>query len=383
EAIKKMKVAQGMKVTLFASEKEWPELAKPVQMQFDPQGRLWVAVWPSYPRWKPTEKRDDKILIFEDTKGTGKADKMTVFADGLNCPTGFEFYNGGVLVAQAPDLVFLKDTKGTGKPDLRARVLHGLDSADSHHTSNSFALDPGGALYFQEGTFHHSQVESPYGPPRRVANGAVFRYEPRAQKFDVYVSTGFANPHGHVWDRWGQDIVYDGTGANPYHGALFSGHLEFPHKHPNPPQVYQQRTRPCPGVEILSSRHFPEANQGNLLVANVIGFQGILQYNLADKSSSLAGTETEPILSSSDPNFRPSDIKIGPDGAIWFIDCQTPIMGHLQHAIRDPSRDRTHGRIYRVTYEGRPLLQSPPIAGQPIEKLLDVLKEPEDRVRYR
>ncbi|MBY0524974.1 MAG: HEAT repeat domain-containing protein [Gemmataceae bacterium] len=384
-AIDKMKVAKGMKVTLFASEKEFPELAKPVQMQFDTQGRLWVAVWPSYPRWKPTEQRDDKILIFEDTKGTGKADKMTVFADGLNCPTGFEFYNGGVLVAQAPDLLFLKDTKGAGKADLRVRMVHGLDSADSHHTANSFALDPGGALYFQEGTFHHSQTETPWGAPRRVANGAVFRYEPRSQKFDIYVTTSFANPHGHVWDRWGQDVVYDGTGANPYHGALFSGHLEFPQKHPKPPQVYQQKTRPCPGVEILSSKHFPKESQGNLLVGNVIGFQGILQYKMEAKGASLSATETEPIVSSTDPNsnFRPSDIKVGPDGAIWFIDWHNPIIGHLQHAIRDPSRDRTHGRIYRVTMDGQPLAKSPKIAGEPIDKLLDVLKEPEDRVRYR
>jgi putative heme-binding domain-containing protein len=383
EAITKMTVAPNMKVTLFASEKDWPELAKPVQMQFDSQGRLWVAVWPSYPHWKPTEEMNDKILIFEDTKGTGKADKMTVFADHLNCPTGFEFYNGGVLVAQAPDLIFLKDTKGTGKADLRQRVLHGLDSADSHHTANSFALDPGGALYFQEGTFHHTQVETPYGPPVRSANAAVFRYEPRTQKFDVYVPHGFANPHGHVWNAWGQDFVYDGTGAQPYHGAIFSGHLNFPQKHPHPPQVYQQETRPCPGVEILSSRHFPNQNQGNLLVANVIGFQGILQYKVNDKGASFAGTKIEPIVYSSDPNFRPSDIKMGPDGAIWFIDWHNTIIGHLQHALRDPSRDRTHGRIYRVTYEGRSLLEPVKIAGEPIDQLLDVLKEPEDRVRYR
>jgi putative heme-binding domain-containing protein len=383
EAIKKMTVAKGMKVNLFASEKEWPELAKPVQMQFDTQGRLWVAVWPSYPHWKPGEPRDDKILVFEDTDGDGKADKMTVFADGLHCPTGFEFYNGGVLVAQAPDLMFLKDTKGTGKADLCQRVLHGLDSADTHHTANSFALDPGGALYFQEGTFHHSQVESPYGPPRRVANGAVFRYEPRSQKFDVYVTHPFANPHGHVFDHWGQDIVYDGTGANPYHAALFSGHLEFPQKHRTPPQVYQQRTRPCPGVETLSSKHFPESMQGNLLVANVIGFQGILQYKVEDRDSSFGTTEVDPIVSSTDPNFRPSDLKIGPDGALYFIDWHNPIIGHLQHALRDPSRDRTHGRIYRITYEGRPLSKSPQIAGASVEKLLDLLKEPEDRVRYR
>src|SRR5260370_9934762 len=112
-----MTVAKNMKVTLFASEKEFPELAKPVHMQFDAQGRLWVAVWPSYPHWKPTEEMNDKILIFEDTKGTGKADKVTVFADHLNCPTGFEFFNGGLLVAQAPARLFLNDTKGAVQAD--------------------------------------------------------------------------------------------------------------------------------------------------------------------------------------------------------------------------------------------------------------------------
>jgi putative heme-binding domain-containing protein len=383
EAIGKMTVAKGMKINLFASEKDFPELAKPVQMAFDTKGRLWVAVWPSYPHWKPKDEMNDKLIILEDTAGDGKADKMTVFADHLNCPTGFAFYNGGVIVAQAPDLIFLKDTDGDGKADVRIRVLGGIDSADSHHTANSFAVDPGGALYFQEGVFHRTQVETPYGPPRRLADAGVFRYEPRTHKFEIYVTYPFANPHGHVFDRWGRDIVYDGTGANPYDAALISGHLGFPHKHPTAPQVYQQRTRPCPGVEILSSRHFPEANQGNLLVANVIGFQGILQYQVHDKDSSLTATEVEPIVSSTDANFRPSDIKIGPDGAIYFLDWQNPLIGHLQHHIRDPNRDRTHGRIYRVTYEGRPLLKPAKVAGEPIDKLLDRLKEPEDGVRSR
>jgi putative heme-binding domain-containing protein len=383
EAIQKMTLGKGLKINLFASEKEWPELAKPVQMQFDTKGRLWVAVIPSYPHWKPKEEMNDKILIFEDTDGDGKADKMTVFADHLNCPTGFEFYNGGILVAQAPDLMFLKDIKGHGKADLRIRLLSGLDSADTHHTANSFTADPGGAVYFQEGTFHRTQVETPYGPAQRCADAGVFRYEPRSQKFEVYVSYPFANPHGHVFDRWGQDIVYDGTGANPYHAALFSGHLDYPQKHPHPPQVYQQRTRPCPGVETLSSRHFPPEYQGNLLVANVIGFQGILRYRVEDKDSSFGATELEPFLYSSDPNFRPADLKVGPDGALYFLDWQNPIIGHLQHHLRDPSRDRTHGRIYRVTYEGRELLKPAKIGGEPIDRLLDLLKEPEDRVRYR
>ena len=383
QEIATMTVHPGMKVTLFASEREFPELSKPVQMEFDPKGRLVVAAWPSYPHWKPKEEMNDKILIFEDTKGAGKADKCTVFADHLHCPTGFEFCDGGVLVAEAPDVMLLRDSTGGDHADTRIRVLDGVDSADTHHTSNSFSLDPGGAVYFQEGTFMHTQVETPWAPTLRNTDAGVYRYEPRTQKFEAYVPFGFANPHGHVWDRWGQDFVFDGTGANPYHGALFSGHLDYPEKHGHPPQLYQQRTRPCPGVEILTSRHFPDEFQGNLLVANVIGFQGILQYKFADDGASFHCTEVEPILSSTDENFRPSDLKIGPDGALYFLDWQNPIIGHMQHNLRDPSRDRIHGRIYRVTWEGRPLLKPIKIAGEPIDKLLDVLKEPEDRVRDR
>ena len=383
EAIGQMTLGKNLRVNLFASEKEFPELAKPVQMSFDAKGRLWVACWPTYPHWKPKEEMNDKLLILEDTDGDGKADRKIVFADGLHCPTGFEFANGGVLIAQAPDLVFLKDTNGDDRADIRDRVLSGLDSADTHHTSNSFQLDPGGGLYFQEGTFHQTQVETPYGPPIRCSNAGVFRYEPKSQRFDVYVSYGFANPHGHAFDRWGQDIVVDGTGSVPTHGTLFSGHVDYPNKHAGPPQVYQQRTRPTPGIEFLSSRHFPQEFQGNLLVPNVIGFQGILRYKIDYKGASLAGTELEPILSSRDPNFRPSDIEVGPDGAIYFLDWQNPIIGHMQHNLRDPSRDRIHGRVYRVTYDGRPLSIPPRIAGASIEELLRLLKHPEDRVRYR
>ncbi|MCI0702092.1 MAG: HEAT repeat domain-containing protein, partial [Planctomycetia bacterium] len=391
EAIKSMTIGKGMKVTLFADEAMFPELAKPVQMAWDTKGRLWVAVWPSYPHWKPTEPYNDKLLIFEDTNGDGKADTMKVFAERLQNPTGFEFYNGGVIIAQAPDLMFLKDTNGDDKADTRERILHGLDTADTHHTSNSFVLDPGGALYFQEGTFHRSQIEDPYGPPKRLGDGGVFRYEPRTQKLGVYVAYNFANPHGHVFDRWGQDIVIDGTSAAPFHAPLFSGYLPGPNingvpnsRHPKPPQVYDTRgIRPSGGMEFLSSKHFPPEFDGNLMVTNCIGFQGIRRFRINDVGASFAGQELEPILSSSDPNFRPVDAKTGPDGALYFIDWQNPIIGHMQHNLRDPNRDRTKGRIYKVTYAGRQLSQPPKIAGESIEKLLDLLKHPEDRVRYR
>lgn len=288
-----------------------------------------------------------------------------------------------MLVAQAPDLMLLKDTNGDDRADVRERVISGLDSADTHHTSNSFRLDPGGAVYFQEGTFHHTQVETPFGPPVRLANAGVFCYEPRSQKFEVYVTYGFANPPGHAFDRWGQDLVTDGTGNVNYYATAFSGHLEYPEKHGGMKPFFPQHTRPCPGTEILSSRHFPEDWQGDYLVANVIGFQGIHRYKVRDEESGFTAGEQEPIVSATDPNFRPSDIEVGPDGAIYFLEWQNPIIGHMQHNLRDPSRDRTHGRVYRVTYEGRPLVKPVKIAGEPIERLLDLLKEPEDRVRYR
>jgi len=383
ESLNKMQVGNGLQITLFADESMFPELVNPVQIAFDTRGRLWVATWQSYPHWKPTEPMADKLVILEDTNRDGIADRCRTFAGDLRNPTGFEFWNNGVIVAEGPDILFLKDTNGDDQYDLKERILHGFDTADTHHTANSFIFDPGGALYFQEGTFHHSQIETPWGAPRRVANGAVFRFEPRTCKIDVYVSFGFANPHGHIFDRWGQDIVYDGTGANPYHAVMFSGDIDYPRKHSQPPTVYTKRTRPCAAVELLSSRHFPDDFRDNLLVNNVIGFQGVLRYRLEEKESSFSGTELDPIVSSSDPNFRPADIEVAPDGSIYLVDWHNPIIGHMQHNLRDPSRNREHGRVYRIRCQDRPLLDPLPIAGQPVPALLNVLQQDDDRIRYR
>src|SRR5262245_5376697 len=118
ESISKLTVHKGMKVELVASEEQFPDLISPVQMGFDTKGRLWVATWPTYPHWKPTEPMNDKLLILEDTNGDGKTDKVKVFADNLHNPTGFEFWGGGVIVAMAPNLLFLKDTDGDDKADV-------------------------------------------------------------------------------------------------------------------------------------------------------------------------------------------------------------------------------------------------------------------------
>lgn len=384
ESIKHMTVAKGCKITLVADEARFPELASPVQMAFDTKGRLWIAAWPSYPELRPTDKVKDKLLIF-DLGADGKATKCTTWLDGLNCPTGFQFHKDGVLVMQAPDLWFVRDTNGDGKADWKERVLMGMDSADSHHTANSICYEPGGAVYLSDGVFHRTQVETPYGPVRNT-DGCVYRFEPLTSKFERYVPYGFANPHGRVFDYWGNDIITDATGNESFFGPAFSGHLDYPAKHARMEQFWKRPMRPCPGTGIVSSRHFPDDWQGNFLNLNVIGFQGIYRVKVSEEGSGLRGDTVEELVKGDNeaiPNFRPICVAVAPDGSLYFCDWAKPLIGHMQHHIRDPNRDKSHGRIYRLTYEDRPLLKPAKIDGEPIEKLLDLLKEPENDVRTR
>ncbi len=385
EALKHLTSPEGTKVEFIASEKEFPELANPVQMNFDTKGRLWVAVWPNYPETTPTTEVFDKLVVFDIDPKTGKFTKCTTFLDGLNCPTGFQLYKDGVLVMQSPDMWFVRDTDGDGKGDWKERVVHGLDAADSHHETNSICYEPGGAVYFSDGVFHRTNVETLDGPVRNV-NGAIYRFEPRTSKFSRYVPYGFANPHGRVFDYWGNDIITDATGNANYFGPAFSGHLDSG-AHPKMKEFWTRPSRPCPGTAILSSRHFPDDWQGVFLNTNVISYQGIFRAKVTEEGSGLKGETIEPGLVSTDvqanPNFRPSGVAVAPDGSLYFMDWSQMLIGHLQHHLRDPNRDHQHGRIYRVTYPSRPLLTPKKIAGEPIEALLDLLKEHEDNVRQR
>lgn len=385
EALNHLSAPEGVKIEFIASEVEFPDLVNPVQMNFDTQGRLWVAAWPSYPETTPTTKVFDKLLVFEIDPKTGKFSKCSTFLDGLNCPTGFQFYKDGVLVMQSPDMWFVRDTDGDGKADWKERIVNGLDAADSHHETNSICYEPGGAVYFSDGVFHRTNVETLKGPVRNV-NGAIYRFEPRTYRFDRYVPYGFANPHGRVFDYWGNDIITDATGNANYFAPAFSGHLDTG-AHPRMREFWNRPSRPTPGTAILSSRHFPEDWQGTFLNTNVIGFQGIFRAKVTEEGSGLKGETIEPAMLQTDvktnPNFRPSGVAVAPDGSLYVMDWSQMLIGHLQHHLRDPNRDHQHGRIYRLSYPSRPLLTPKKIHGESIENLLELLKEHEDNVRQR
>lgn len=382
ETKKKFTLAKGFKVECFASEEDFPELANATAMAFDTKGRLWVCTMPSYPQWRPGDEFQDKIIILEDSDGDGKANYCTTFADKLHLPISFEFYNGGILVSDQRNLTFLKDTNGDDKADSREVMLSGFDSADSHHVINAFTQGPGGDLYFQEGTFHYTQVETPYGPVR-CANAGTYRYEPRSQKLSVFVSYNYANPHGIAFDRWGQTFIADASGGSNYFATAFSGLLPYPEKHASMKTFLVKRVRPTSGCEFVSSLNFPENMQGNFLLNNCIGVQGTLNHTVKAVDSGYEATEIEPLMLNSDSNFRPVDMEFAPDGSLYIVDWAEALIGHMQYSIRDPLRDKKHGRIWRIWNAERDLAKPVKVAGEPVARLLELLSAPEYRVRER
>lgn len=386
EAMKNIQPENGIKLTLFADEKMFPELVNPVQMAWDTRGRLWVAAWLNYPERTPTSPKGDSLLIFEDTNGDGTADKMTEFVDDLNCPTGFNFYKDGVIVMQSPNLVYIEDTDGDGKGDKRTILLMGLCAADSHHETNALSYDCGGALYPSDGVFHRTQVETLYGPVRNT-NGCIYRFDLNRRSLERFTTDATVNPHGKIWDRWGNAYFTDATGNVNTFAEASSCYL--PREGGGSARLkefWKRPSRPSPGNNILSSRHFPDDWQNNFLNCNVISYQGIWRVPLQQDGAGMKGEISNELVKADPavyPTFRPSAISVGPDGALYFCDWSNAIIGHMQHHLRDPNRDHGHGRIYKLTYSGREMLQPAKIHGESIESLLENLKAWEDNVRMR
>lgn len=374
DAITDMTVHSKMKVNLFACEKQFPQLINPVQLSVDPNGRLFAAVWPTYPHWNPKMPMNDMLVILPDENHDGKADELIVFADGLNSITGFEFWGGGVLVAAAPELLFLKDTDGDNRADVRINMLQGVSSADSHHTANGLVIGPDGCLYWSRGVFHVTNMETPTKTFRSNASG-VYRFDPRTYEINFHFGIG-PNPHGNSFDAWGFQYATDGTSGTGDYIAIGNGQ-RAPHR------LYTKRVRPVPASGILGSSHFSSDLQGNFLICNAIGFLGVLNHTFKYDGADITCEEVEPIMFSKDPNFRPADIEVGGDGALYIADWQQALIGHMQHNIRDPNRDHAHGRIYRVVQKGRPLLKHPKMINQPINEVLETFKHPSEAFRYR
>lgn len=385
EALATLTVPKGYEIELFASEETFPDLANPVQLSFDDKGRLWVATMPSYPHYKPGDaKPNDKLLILEDTNGDGKADQQTVFADGLHLPIGFELAAEGVYISQGNHLKLYKDVDGDDRADEVEMLLSGFDDHDTHHAISAFTVDPSGAIYMGEGVFLHTNVETPYGPVR-ATNGGFYRYTPQQHKLERTAQLSIPNPWGIAFDAWGQNFFCDTSGPDVRWMMPGSIKSTYGISSPKSQNLIEEahRVRPTSGLEFVSSRHFPEEVQGDLLINNTIGFLGTKQHKFIGKGTGYESKHRQDLIVGTDPNFRPVDMEFAPDGSLYIVDWHNVLVGHMQHNARDPLRDHAHGRIYRVTYPSRPLVVPAAIDGASIAVLLDHLKLPEYRTRYR
>ena len=369
-------VADGMEVNLYAAD---PLLAKPIQMNFDAQGRLWIASSEVYPQVKPGQKATDKILVLEDADNDGKAGNATVFAEGLLIPTSvLPDHNGGCYVANSTELIHLADTNGDGKADQKKIILSGFGTEDTHHLLHTLRWGPDGCLYMNQSVYIHSHVETPYGV-KRLNGGGIWRFRPETLELEVFCS-GFVNPWGHHFDRWGQSFATDGAygeGINfVFPGAVFA-------YAPGATRIVVGLNPGSPkhcGLEIVGGRHLPPDWDGNM-ITNDFRAHRVCRFVVTEDNSGYASRQETEVIKTQHVAFRPIDAKAGPDGAIYIADWYNPIIQHGEVDFRDERRDHTHGRIWRVSAKGRKPLRTAIPKDADGYQLMALLKEPEEWTR--
>jgi len=375
DELKAFNIDPRFEVSLFAGEEEFPDIACPIQMRWDSQGRMWVSCSTTYPHVYPGSEPNDKLVILEDTDGDGKADKSSVWADDLNIPLSFEFGDGGVYVSEEPHLTFLKDTDGDGKADHRQIVMTGFGCEDSHHALHDFAWTPDGDLIFRESIFHHSQVETPRGPVRQL-NSGWFRFEPDKAKLTSFGTYHSTNPWGVTFDKWGRHVA-----SHPVFAAAFHAlDPQYPEQHPRPAGLTAY-SGTC-GQEFVDFPFWPEEMQGGYVK---VRYKPTNRVEFLDWKKYDYGYDEEykgDLIFSTNLSFIPVDLRFGPRGAMYVCDWYNPVKGHAQYSLRDPRRDRESGRIWRIVPKGAELADPPKIAGASIPQLLENLKAQPYRWRY-
>ncbi len=367
-----MTVPEGFSVKLFAGE---PDVCQPIALCLDDRGRVWVAEAYCYPQRRAEKDARDRIVIFEDTTGSGTFDKRTVFMEGLNLVSGLEVGFGGVWIGAAPHLLFVPRKDGEDKPSGPAKVLlDGWGSQDTHEVLNTFSWGPDGWLYGCHGVFTHSRVGKPGTPlnKRVPLNAGVWRYHPTRHVFEVFAH-GTSNPWGLDFDDRGQafveacviphafHVVQGGrylrqagshfnphtyadigtiadhlhwTGANPWAGNNRSDSLGGGHAH-------------C-GTMIYLGGSWPAEYRGRMFMGNVHG-RRLNTDVLKPKGSGYVASHGPDFLLANDAWARFINLRYGPDGNVYLIDWYDKQACHTG-AVN--VWDRSNGRVYKVCYRG-------------------------------
>ncbi|MDA1054701.1 MAG: exo-alpha-sialidase [Planctomycetota bacterium] len=343
----------GFKIQLFAAE---PAIQKPMNMAFDGRGRLWVSGSVEYPFAAAPGEGRDTIRVLQDTKGDGQADKIETFADGLNIPMGLYPYRNGVVAYGIPNIWYLQDTDGDGKCDQR-QVLYGPlgDPVDTHGMQNAFRRGFDGWLYVCHGFRNDSTIRGTDGSEVTLQSGNTYRIRLDGSRVEQF-SWGQVNPFGSTFLPNG-DLITADCHSKPLTMLLRGGYFSsFGKPHDGlgyVPSIMEHGhgSTAIAGAAFYDGDGFPEPYRGSLFTCNVMTSR-VHRDSLVWHGSTLEAHEQEDFLTSDDPWFRPVDLQIGPDGALYIADFYNRIIGHYEVALDHAGRDRTRGRIWRVVYTG-------------------------------
>ncbi|MDX1945819.1 MAG: c-type cytochrome [Pirellulaceae bacterium] len=352
---KQFQLPPGFEINLVAAE---PEIQKPLNMAFDERGRIWLTNSVEYPYAAPPDRPGkDTIKVLEDADGDGTFEKVTTFADGLNIPIGIYPWKGGCVAFSIPNIWHLEDTDGDGTCDKRTVLYGPFDtSRDTHGMCNAFRRGFDGWVYACHGFNNDSRVKGKDGHEVHLQSGNTFRFKLDGSRIEHFTH-GQVNPFGMCMDHLFNIFTAD-CHSKPIYQLLRGGcYPSFGKAHDGlgfvPPMMdhLHGSTAIC-GLVCYSGENFPAAYRGQFLSGNVMTSR--LNRNKPEfRGSTIKAIEQPDFLSSGDPWFRPVDLQIGPDGALYILDFYNRIIGHYEVPLPHPGRDRTSGRIWRVDYQGK------------------------------
>ena len=351
----------GFDVQLVAAE---PEIGKPMNMAFDAQGRLWVTQSREYPFAAPLDKPGrDTIKVLSGFDANGRARKISTFAEGLNIPIGLYPYKNGVIAFSIPNIYFFQDTDGDGRADKKELVLGRFGfERDTHGLTSAFRRGYDGWLYADHGYNNETTLTARDSSTIKMQSGNCYRFKPDGSHVEQY-SWGQVNPFGLMFDPLG-DLWSADCHSSPVYQLLRGAYYpSFGKPHDGlgfGPDIctHSHGSTAIAGMLLYAADNFPEEYRGNTFIGNVMTCR-INRDSLIEHGSTRVAKEEPDFLSSDDPWFRPVDLQLGPDGAIYVADFYNRIIGHYEVPLDHPGRDRERGRIWRIFYAGQDSVPPP------------------------
>ena len=346
------KLPEGFEISLYASE---PDIGKPINIAFDARGRMWVNQSFEYPFAAAPGTGKDRLTIIEDTNNDGKGDRFVHFNDTLNIPIGILPVSDGAVAYSIPNVYRFTDKNGDGVVDSQKKFLGPFEYKDTHGMVNNFIRGYDGWIHGCHGYSNRSVVAGADGDSIRLISGNTFRLKPDGSHVEK-TTDGRINPFGLAWDELGYLYSTD-CHTSPLYQLIRGGDYTQWGKEETmgfAPEMkpFDNEATALAGIAYYADVHFPKAFQKNFYIGDPVSSR-VYRNSFTFKGATPVGNKEPDFILSEDPWFRPVDVKMGPDGALYVADFYNSIIGHYEVPLNHPKRDRIRGRIWRITYKGK------------------------------